>query len=60
MPDVGLLVLDEPTTHLDDEAKRSMADMLHAIGDEGTLQMIVCDHSPILVDAFSDVIQLPA
>lgn len=59
MPDVGLLVLDEPTTHLDDEAKRSMADMLHTIGEEGTLQMIVCDHSPILVDAFSDTIQLP-
>lgn len=59
MPDVGLLVLDEPTTHLDDEAKRSMADMLHKIGEEGTLQMIVCDHSPILIDAFSDVIDIP-
>ena len=58
MPDVGLLVLDEPTTHLDDEAKTSMADMLHTIGEEGTLQIIVCDHSPILVDAFSDVITL--
>jgi DNA repair protein SbcC/Rad50 len=58
MPNVGLLVLDEPTTHLDDEAKTSMADMLHAIGEEETLQIIVCDHSPILVDAFSDVITL--
>ncbi len=58
MPDVGLLSLDEPTTHLDEEAKRSMADMLHQIGEEGTLQMVVCDHSPTLVDAFSDVIEL--
>lgn len=59
MPNVGLLVLDEPTTHLDEEAKRAMADMLHKIGNEGNLQIIVCDHSPILVDAFSDLIQLP-
>ena len=60
IPDVGLLVLDEPTTHLDDEVKRSMADMLRGIGDEGTLQMIVCDHSPILIDAFSDILSIPA
>jgi exonuclease SbcC len=59
MPNVGLLVLDEPTTHLDEEAKRSMADMLQKIGDEGTLQMIVCDHSPTLIDAFSDRIEIP-
>ncbi len=59
MPNVGLLVLDEPTTHLDDEAKKSMADMLRKIGDEGTLQMVVCDHSPELLDAFIDVITLP-
>lgn len=59
MPNVGLLVLDEPTTHLDEDAKRSMADMLQQIGEEGTLQIIVCDHSPTLVDAFSDTIELP-
>lgn len=59
MPNVGLLVLDEPTTHLDEDAKRSMADMLRKIGDEGTLQMIVCDHSPTLIDAFSDTIEIP-
>lgn len=59
MPNVGLLVLDEPTTHLDEEAKRSMADMLRKIGDECTLQMIVCDHSPTLIDAFSDRIEIP-
>jgi len=59
MPEVGLLVLDEPTTHLDVEAQRSMADMLQKIGEEGTLQMIVCDHSTILIDAFSDTIEIP-
>lgn len=58
MPNVGLLVLDEPTTHLDDEAKKAMADMLRKIGEERTLQMIVCDHSPILIDAFSDRIEI--
>lgn len=59
MPEVGLLVLDEPTTHLDVEAQRSMADMLQQIGEEGTLQMIVCDHSTVLIDAFSDTIEIP-
>ncbi len=59
MPNVGLLVLDEPTTHLDDVAKKSMAEMLQRISDEGTLQMIVCDHDPVLIDAFSDIIEIP-
>jgi DNA repair exonuclease SbcCD ATPase subunit len=58
MPNVGLMVLDEPTTHLDDDAVRSMAEMLRGIGAEGNLQMIVCDHNPVLIDAFSDTITL--
>ena len=58
MPDVGLMSLDEPTTHLDDDAKQSMADMLQKIGEEGTLQMLVCDHSPVLLDALSDQIKI--
>jgi DNA repair exonuclease SbcCD ATPase subunit len=58
MPDVGLLVLDEPTTHLDSEATAAMAEMLRRIGSEGTLQMIVCDHDPVLVDAFDSQINL--
>lgn len=58
MPNVGLMVLDEPTTHLDDDAVRSMAEMLRGIGSEGSLQMIVCDHNPVLIDAFSDTIDL--
>lgn len=59
MPNVGLMVLDEPTTHLDTEAKTSMAEMLRRIGSEGGLQMIVCDHDPILIDAFSSTIDIP-
>lgn len=59
MPNVGLLVLDEPTTHLDETAKKSMVEMLQRISDEGTLQMIVCDHDPVLIDAFSDIIEIP-
>lgn len=58
MPNVGLIVLDEPTTHLDTEAKLAMADMLRRIGAEGTLQMIVCDHDPLLIDAFDSQIVL--
>lgn len=58
LPNVGLLALDEPTTHLDEEAERSMADMLRQIGEERTLQIIVCDHSPILIDAMSDQIKI--
>lgn len=60
MPNVGLMVLDEPTTHLDDAAKEAMADMLRRIGSENTLQVIVCDHDPILVGAFTDQIKIPA
>lgn len=60
IPNVGLMVLDEPTTHLDDETQRAMADMLQKIGEEGTLQMFVCDHSPILIEAFSDIIKIPS
>jgi hypothetical protein len=36
-----------------------MAEMLKKIGDEGTLQMVVCDHNPVLIDAFSDIIEIP-
>lgn len=59
MPNVGLLVLDEPTTHMDSGAKEAMADMLRRIGQENTLQMIVCDHDPVLIDAFDDEIRIP-
>jgi exonuclease SbcC len=58
IPDVGLLVLDEPTTHLDEEAKLGLAEMLRRISKEGNIQIIVCDHSQVLIDAASDLIDL--
>lgn len=58
IPDVGLLVLDEPTTHLHEDAISSMAEMFKKISDQGNLQLIVCDHSPTLIDAFSDKIEI--
>jgi exonuclease SbcC len=60
VPNVGLLVLDEPTTHLDTEAKLALAEMLRRIGNEGGLQIIVCDHDPVILDACSSVIEIPA
>lgn len=59
VPNVGLLVLDEPTTHLDSDAKLAMAEMLRRIGSEGGLQILVCDHDPVLIDAFSSTIEIP-
>jgi exonuclease SbcC len=59
VPNVGLLVLDEPTTHLDSDAKLAMAEMLRRIGNEGGLQILVCDHDPILIDAFTSTIEIP-
>ena len=59
VPNVGLLVLDEPTTHLDTEAKLAMAEMLRRIGNEGGLQILVCDHDPVILDACSSIIEIP-
>lgn len=60
VPNVGLLVLDEPTTHLDTEAKLALAEMLRRIGNEGGLQIIVCDHDPVILDACSSIIEIPS
>ena len=59
VPNVGLLILDEPTTHLDTDAKLALADMLRRIGAEGGLQILVCDHDPVILDACSSVITIP-
>jgi len=60
IPNVGLLILDEPTTHLDDDVQQQMADMLNRIGEEKSLQVIVCDHSQALVDAIKEQIVIPS
>ncbi len=60
IPDVGLLVLDEPSTHLDQDSRIALAEVLKDIGLRGNFQLVVCDHSPELKDAYTDVIELSA
>lgn len=60
IPQVGLLVLDEPSTHLDLDSRVALADVLKEIGARGNFQLIVCDHSPELKDAYTDTIELSA
>lgn len=55
IPEVGLLVLDEPSMHLDEESQEGLRDLL--LGMRPTLasaekQIIVCDHCPTLMPAF--------
>ena len=59
IPDVGLLLLDEPSMHLDDEGVSQLLDMLTTLGQvTGGTQVIVCDHNPALVPAFDKIVQL--
>ena len=61
LPNVALLVLDEPTTHLDDEAVIALREMLQEIGtsSEGNeSQVIVVDHKPELESAFGKCVSL--
>ncbi len=56
IPDVGLLVLDEPTTHLDTESQEGVRDLLLSLGEvlkRKECQVIVCDHCPVLEPALS-------
>jgi DNA repair exonuclease SbcCD ATPase subunit len=58
IPQVGILVLDEPSTHLDADSRIALAEVLREIGNRGNFQLIVCDHSPELKDAYTDIIEL--
>ena len=58
IPQVGLLVLDEPSTHLDLDSRVALAEVLREIGRRGNFQLIVCDHSPELKEAYTDTIEL--
>lgn len=56
IPDVGLLILDEPSMHLDEAGVDSLREMLQNIGKrlEGIeAQVIVCDHNPTIVSSLS-------
>jgi hypothetical protein len=61
LPDLGLLVLDEPSLHLDAPSIEQLRDLIVSTSAQfgaAERQMWVCDHSPILRPAFSDVIEL--
>jgi DNA repair exonuclease SbcCD ATPase subunit len=58
LPNLGLLVLDEPTTHVHTDGVAAMAEMFRGIAEQGQLQMIICDHNPVLTDSFTHVIDV--
>lgn len=61
IPDLGFLVLDEPSTHLDEESRENLKELLLNLSQqlENTdTQILVCDHARELEPAFVNVIQL--
>lgn len=61
VPDVGLLVLDEPSMHLDAEGKESLAELLRDAGQRlggGESQIWVVDHAMELAPALGSVLNL--
>jgi exonuclease SbcC len=61
IPELGFLVLDEPSTHLDEEARENLKELLLNLNQqlESTdTQILVCDHARELEPAFVNVIQL--
>ena len=61
IPELGFLVLDEPSTHLDDEARENLKDLLLNLNQQlqaTDTQIIVCDHARELEPAFVKTIKL--
>ena len=61
IPDVGLLVLDEPTTHLDSASREGFRDMLEDLQDvlqRKECQVIVCDHCSEILPALQKKVLL--
>ena len=61
IPDLGFLVLDEPSTHLDEEARENLKELLINLGQQleaSDTQILVCDHAKELEPAFVNLIQL--
>lgn len=61
LPEVGLLILDEPSSHIDSEGVAHMRDMflhLEKRLDSRKMQIIIVDHNSILATAFEKTIEL--
>lgn len=61
LPEVGLLVLDEPSTHVSAGAQVGLRDLLCDIRRHMQLdhsQLWVCDHSPLIATAFETKLEL--
>lgn len=61
MPDVGLLVLDEPTTHVNAEGREEIAGLLETMIpklESTESQLVVCDHCPELLPVMRRKVQL--
>lgn len=61
LPEVGLLILDEPSSHIDSEGVEHMRDMFIQLEDilkNSNMQVILVDHNPTLVAAFDKTIKL--
>lgn len=61
LPEVGLLVLDEPSSHMDAEGVDSLKELflqMTSIFHSSETQLITVDHNPCLIAALEKVIQL--
>ena len=61
LPEVGMLILDEPSSHIDSEGVEHMRDMfihMESILENTNMQLIVVDHNTILSAAFDKTIEL--
>ena len=61
LPDVGLLVLDEPSSHLDADGVDSLQDLFKSLSitlNSSDMQIFVVDHSEPLCGAFEKLIKL--
>lgn len=61
LPEVGLLVLDEPSSHMDAEGVDSLKELflqMTSIFHSSETQLITVDHNPALIAALEKVIQL--
>lgn len=61
VPEIGFLVLDEPSLHLDEKCRNDLKDLLVGLSEQlrnSEAQVFVADHSPDLRPAFQRLIQL--